>query len=107
MPPRLNAAASETSAATSASSRLVSGNRIRDKSRDTHSAETARLPQSFRFSVEAVGIEPSSVDPVSHDSVAITRNDLDADTPLKPSESELVDQLGTRVLKLWGVLRVV
>ena len=57
--------------------------------------------------MEAVGIEPSSVDPVSHDSVAITRNDLDADTPFKPSESELVDQLGTRVLKLWGVLRVV
>jgi len=61
----------------------------------------------FACLVEAVGIEPSSVDPVSHDSVAITRNDLDADTPLKPSESEFVDQLGTRVLKLWGVLRVV
>ena len=70
--------------------------------------------------VEAVGIEPSSVRPDSHDSVAITRNDLDADSPLKPSESELVDQLGTRVpnfdsiddlservRRVWGALRVV
>lgn len=59
------------------------------------------------MAVEAVGIEPSSVHPVSHDSVAITRNGPDAHTPLKRSESEWVDQLGTRVLKLWGALRVV
>jgi hypothetical protein len=71
-------------------------------------------------SVEAVGIEPSSDHPVSHDSVAITRNGLDAETPLKPSEPGMPDPLGTRVPKLnrgdsllapvrraWGALRVV
>jgi hypothetical protein len=70
--------------------------------------------------VEAVGIEPSSVHPVSHDSVAITRNGLDAGTPLKPSESVLRGPLGTRVPNkrwsdawfvqlrhVWGTLRVV
>jgi hypothetical protein len=70
--------------------------------------------------VEAVGIEPSSEHRVSHDSIAITRNELDADTPLKPSESELQDPTGTRVRNLhfiddllqdvrrvWGALRVV
>lgn len=51
---------------------------------------------------------------------AISRNGLDAETPLNPSESELADQLGTRVpnfdsiddlservRRAWGVLRVV
>lgn len=70
--------------------------------------------------VEAVGIEPSSEHPVSHDSVAIMRNGLDAETPLNLSESKLADQLGTRVPNLrrpdewlahirsaWGALRVV
>ena len=70
--------------------------------------------------MEAVGIEASSVDPVSHDSVAITRNGLDTETPLEPSESKLADQLGTRVPNLrrpnewlahvrraWGALRAV
>ena len=70
--------------------------------------------------VEAVGIEPASVHPVSHDSVAITRNGLGAETLLKRSESVLPDQLGTRVPNLesidglsahvrraWGALRVV
>ena len=70
--------------------------------------------------VEAVGIEPSSNHRVSHDSIAITRKGLDADTPLNPSESKLADQVGTRVPSLqrpdewladvrraWGVLRVV
>ena len=70
--------------------------------------------------VEAVGIEPSSDHPVSHDSIAITRNGLDAETRLNPSESELRDPLGTRVPKspradallapvrrAWGALRVV
>jgi hypothetical protein len=70
--------------------------------------------------VEAVGIEPSSDHPVSHDSVAITRNGLDAETPLKRSEPELPDPLGTRVPnsrpadallthvhRAWGALRVV
>jgi len=73
-----------------------------------------------RVLVEAVGIEPSSDPLVSHDSIAITRKGLDADTPLKPSESELADQLGTRVpnfrrtnellervRRAWGALRVV
>ena len=67
-----------------------------------------------------MGIEPSSDHPVSHDSVAITRKGLDAETPLNPSESELTDQLGTRVpnfesiddlservRQVWGALRVV
>ena len=70
--------------------------------------------------VEAVGIEPSSDHLVSHDSIAITRNGLDAETPLNPSESELTDQLGTRVPNfdsiddlpervrwVWGALPVV
>ena len=70
--------------------------------------------------MEAVGIEPSSDHLVSHDSVAIMRNGLDAETPLNLSESELTDQLGTRVPNLrrpnewlahvrraWGALRVV
>ncbi len=70
--------------------------------------------------VEAVGIEPSSEQPVSHDSVAITPEGLDGETSLEPSQSELRDQVGTRVPKLdstdalceqvrraWGVLRVV
>jgi hypothetical protein len=70
--------------------------------------------------VEAVGIEPASDHLVSHDSVAITRNGLDAETPLNPSESVLPDQLGTRVPNFesidglsahvrgaWGALRVV
>ena len=70
--------------------------------------------------VEAVGIEPASDDLVSHDSIAITRNGLDAETPLNPSESVLPDPLGTRVpnprhadallvpvRRAWGVLRVV
>ena len=70
--------------------------------------------------VEAVGIEPSSVRPDSHDSVANTRNHLSAETPLNPSEPKLRDPLGTRVPKLdrgdalltsvrraWGALRVV
>jgi hypothetical protein len=70
--------------------------------------------------VEAVGIEPASDHLVSHDSMAITRNGLDAETPLNPSESVLPDQLGTRVpnsrhadallvpvRRAWGVLRVV
>ena len=70
--------------------------------------------------VEAVGIEPASVHPVSHDSIAITRNGLGAETLLKRSESELPDQLGTRVpnfesiedlservRRVWGALRVV
>jgi hypothetical protein len=70
--------------------------------------------------VEAVGIEPASDHLVSHDSIAITRNGLDAETPLNPSESVLPDQLGTRVpnsrhadallvpvRRAWGVLRVV
>jgi hypothetical protein len=70
--------------------------------------------------VEAVGIEPSSDHLDSHDSIAITRKVLDAETPLKPSESELADQLGTRVpnfdsiddlservRRVWGALRVV
>ena len=70
--------------------------------------------------VEAVGIEPSSDHLVSHDSVAITRKGLRAETLLKPSESEFADQLGTRVpnfhgangllthvRRVWGALRVV
>ena len=70
--------------------------------------------------VEAVGIEPSSEHPVSPHSIVITRNRLDAETRLKPSESELADQLGTRVpnfhgvnellvhvRRAWGLLRVV
>jgi len=70
--------------------------------------------------VEAVGIEPSSDHPVSHDSVAIARKGLDAETQPNPSESELPDQLGTRVpnfasiddlsermRRVWGALRVV
>jgi hypothetical protein len=69
--------------------------------------------------VEAAGIEPSSDHLDSHDSVAITRNGLDAETPLNPSESELADPLGTRVPNLhradalrevllaWGAVRVV
>jgi hypothetical protein len=70
--------------------------------------------------VEAVGIEPASDHLVSHDSIAITRNGLDAETPLNPSESVLPDQLGTRVpnsrhadallvpvRRAWGALRVV
>ena len=70
--------------------------------------------------MEAVGIEPSSDHPVSHDSMAITRNGLDPETPLNPSESGLTHQLGTRVpnfdsiddlservRRVWGVLRVV
>ena len=70
--------------------------------------------------MEAVGIEPASEHRVSHDSVAITRNGRDAETRLNPSESELTDQLGTRVpnfesiddlsahvRRVWGVLRVV
>ena len=67
-----------------------------------------------------MGIEPSSERPVSHDSVAITQERLDAGTPLERSESELPDQLGTRVpnfesidelservRRVWGALRVV
>jgi len=70
--------------------------------------------------VEAVGIEPSSDHPVSHDSTAITRKGLGAETLLKPSESELRDPLGTRVPNsrradallapvrvAWGALRMV
>ena len=70
--------------------------------------------------MEAVGIEPSSNHHVSPDSIAITRNGLDAETPLNPSESVLPDQLGTRVpnfesiddlsahvRRAWGALRVV
>ena len=70
--------------------------------------------------MEAVGIEPASDHLVSHDSIAITRNGLDAETPLNPSESVLPDQLGTRVpnfesiddfservRRVWGALRVV
>ncbi len=70
--------------------------------------------------VEAVGIEPSSEQRVSHDSVAIARKGLDAETALEPSESELRDPLGTRVpnsrradalllpvRRAWGALRVV
>ena len=70
--------------------------------------------------VEAVGIEPSSERPVSHDSIAITQERLDAGTPLERSESGLRDPLGTRVpnsrradallvpvRRAWGVLRVV
>ena len=66
-----------------------------------------------------MGIEPSSDHPVSHDSAAITGKDLDAETRLDPSESELTDQPGTRVpnfdciddlservRRVWGVLRV-
>ena len=72
------------------------------------------------LSVEAVGIEPSSVHRVSHDSVAITRKALRAGTPLERSESELQDPLGTcvpnsrradallsHVRRAWGALRVV
>jgi len=70
--------------------------------------------------VEAVGIEPSSVHRVSHDSVAITPKRPDVETSLKPSETELRDPLGTRVPNsdaldamivharlAWGALRVV
>ena len=70
--------------------------------------------------VEAVGIEPSSDHPVSHDSIAITRKGLDAGTRLNPGESQLTGQPGTRVpnfdsiddvservRRLWGALRVV
>jgi hypothetical protein len=70
--------------------------------------------------VEAVGIEPASDHLVSHDSIAITRNGLDAETPLNPSESVLTDQFGTRVpnfesiddlservRRVWGALCVV
>ena len=70
--------------------------------------------------MEAVGIEPSSNHLVSHDSIAIARKGLDAETPLNPGESELTDQLGTRVpnfdsiddltarvRRAWGALRVV
>ena len=52
--------------------------------------------------------------------MAITRNGIDAETRLNPSESELADQLGTRVPNfdsiddlservrgVWGALRVV
>ena len=53
-----------------------------------------------RAEVEAVGIEPSSNHRVSHDSIAITWNGLDTETPLEPSESKLADQLGTRVPNL-------
>jgi hypothetical protein len=73
-----------------------------------------------RVLVEAVGIEPSSVHRVSHDSVAITRKGLDAETALEPIESELPDQPGTRVpnfesiddlaervRRVWAALRVV
>jgi hypothetical protein len=73
-----------------------------------------------RVLVEAVGIEPASDHLVSHDSMAITRNGLEAETPLNPSESVLPDQLGTRVPNkrcsdawlvqlrhAWGTLRVV
>jgi hypothetical protein len=48
--------------------------------------------------MDAVGIEPSPVHPVSHDSIAITRKRLDAETQLKPSESGLRNPLGTPVL---------
>ena len=70
--------------------------------------------------MEAVGIEPASDHLVSHDSIAITQERLDAGTPLERSESGLPDQLGTRVpnsrhadellvpvRRAWGVLRVV
>ena len=52
--------------------------------------------------VEAVGIEPASDHPVSHDSIAIARNGIDAETRLNPSEPELQDRPGTRVPKLDG-----
>jgi hypothetical protein len=70
--------------------------------------------------VEAVGIEPASDHRASPDLVAIARNVADGETPQDPSESELADQLGTRVPNLrrsdaclahvrraWGALRVV
>lgn len=53
--------------------------------------------QSLRVLVEAVGLEPSSEQRVSHDSVAIARKGLGAETLLKPSESELRDPLEKRV----------
>jgi hypothetical protein len=69
--------------------------------------------------VEAVGIEPASDHRASPDLVAIAGNVADGETPLDPSESELADQLGTRVQNLatdaraewvrrvWEALRVV
>jgi hypothetical protein len=47
--------------------------------------------------LEEVGIEPSSAHRVSHDSIAITQERLDAGTPPERSESGLRDPLGTRV----------
>lgn len=84
--------------------------------RDNHAA----IAKPLRLVVEAVGIEPSSERPVSHDSVAIRQERLDAGTPLERSESGLRDPLGTRVpnsrhedallvpvRRAWGALRVV
>ena len=79
-----------------------------------------KLNDFERQIVEAVGIEPASDHLVSHDSIAITWNGLDAETPLNRSESALPDQLGTRLpnfesidflsarlRQAWGVLRVI
>ena len=87
---------------------------------DTEVDPLGNLNDFKRKLVEAVGIEPSSNHRVSHDSIAITWNGLDAEAPLEPSESKLADQLGTRVPNLrrpnewlahvrraWGALRVV
>jgi len=103
---------------------LLSGallaNGTRDTSGDTHVRAGRKPNDSEAEIVEAVGIEPSSDHRVSHDSIAITRERLDAETPLDPSKSELTDQLGTRVpnfdsiddlservCRAWGALRVV
>jgi hypothetical protein len=104
--------------------KLIGFRRQRDRVRDTFSDTEVDLGRKLIDCgirvVEAVGIEPSSERPVSHDSIAITQERLDAGTPLERSESELRDQLGTRVpnfesiddlsahvRRAWGALRVV
>ena len=98
----------------------VDPDRLPGRIYDISVSENANPRNHCACLVEAVGIEPASDHLVSHDSIAITRNGLDAETPLNPSESVLPDQLGTRVpnsrhadallvpvRRAWGVLRVV
>ena len=88
---------------------------------DTHldtEANPVRKPNHFSPKLmEAVGIEPASVDPVRHDSVAITRNDMVGETMVNRSKPELGDHprtcvpngdiIDSWVRRLWRALRVV
>jgi len=84
-----------------------------------HEGET-RPAKSRDSTMIAGGSEPSPEDLGSHDSAAIQRKGVDAQTQLKRSESELPEPGGTRVpdfgcadaplaqvRRAWGVLRVV